>query len=239
MSFKIISSGLIVSFLFTLFILVSKTAMIVLALFCIFIIWKALDIFKQKTVKYILFTGVTIATLFAFAMVPSIKKRIIETKRDFAAADNTVQFSNSTGSRIAAWGLEWDLIKSNWIAGHGTGNANQLLYDKFVSGKYTDLITYNMHTHNQFLHTWIDLGIGGVIVLLSVFICCFVHFRKAKSDIGLWTVILLFVYCLTDDALEIQSICVFCIFIICLLLFEKKQENEIISQTYSQPLAHS
>lgn len=229
--FKIISLGLIAFFLFTLFILVSKTAIIVLVLFSVFIIWKALGMLKQKSIKYILFTGGTLAMLFAFAMVPSIKNRIIETKRDFAAVDNTVQFTNSTGSRIAAWSLEWDLIKSNWLLGHGTGNANPLLYNKFVSGKYTDLIAYNMHTHNQILHTWIDLGIGGVILLLIIFISCSIRFFKEKNDIGLWTVILLFIYCLTDDALEIQSICVFCICIICLLLFEKNRAQQVYSQS--------
>lgn len=213
---------LLVTFLFIITILVSKTAIIVVMLFCVYVVWKVLATLKHKLIKYILFALIAALGLFTFTLVPSIKGRIQETKVSFAKVDKDIKFGNSTGSRIAAWGLEWELIQSKWISGYGTGNANSVLYDKLVKEQYADLVINKMHTHNQLLHTWLDLGILGVLSLILLFTSCFYYFYKNQIIIGAWANILLFTYCLTDDALEIQSITVFCIFLITLFLCSKK-----------------
>ena len=221
----LLSSCLVILFLVTLFILVSKTAIIVLVLFFIYFIWKKLESLQQRMLKYLLFISVTVLTIFLFSQVPNINKRITETIHDIEKIDHQISFANSTGSRIAAWKLEWDIIQENPFWGHGTGNANSLLISQFEKGQYADLITHQMHTHNQLLHTWIDLGLLGLLSLLFMFISSFIYFYKNNQTMGMWTVVLLFVYSATDDALEIQSITVFCTFLICLLLFENKKQT--------------
>lgn len=216
---------LVILFLATLFILVSKTAIIVLVLFFIYLIWKKLESLQQRMLKYFLFISVTVLTILLFSQVPNINKRIAETMHDIEKIDHQIPFANSTGSRIAAWKLEWRIIQERPFWGHGTGNANSLLMTQFEKGQYADLITHQMHTHNQLLHTWIELGLLGLLSLLFMFISSFIYFYKNNQALGMWTVVLLFVYSATDDALEIQSITVFCTFLICLLLFENKKQT--------------
>ena len=216
---------MVILFLATLFILVSKTAIIVLVLFFIYFIWKKLESIQQRMLKYFLFISVTVLTILLFSLVPNINKRIAETKHDIEKIDHQIPFANSTGSRIAAWKLEWRIIQERPFWGHGTGNANSLLMSQFEKGQYADLITHQMHTHNQLLHTWIELGLLGLLSLLFMFISSFIYFYKNNQALGMWTVVLLFVYSATDDALEIQSITVFCTFLICLLLFENKKQT--------------
>ncbi len=221
---KIIYLMAIVFFLFILFVLVSKTAMILLVLFCAYVIWHFLSVLKSTYIRYLYFIGMAAMIIFIFLKVPSISIRLAETKADISSIGKEVKISNSTGSRMVAWHVEWNLIKQRWLAGYGTGNANEILLQKLIKDEYADLARNKMHTHNQVLHTWLDLGITGVLSLLFLFVTCFYYLYKNKGLIGIWTTALLLLYCLTDDALEIQSITVFCLTIICLYRFQKNEE---------------
>lgn len=230
---KIGSVLTILFFLFILFILVSKTALIILLLFCIYLIWHYLSVVDSRPpVRVAYFLTLVAIALFIFIKVPSIKIRLAETKGEISSTGKNVKLSNSTGSRMIAWKVEWNLIKERWLAGYGTGNANEILLQRFGQEGYADLVQHQMHTHNQVFHTWLNLGLAGVLSLVLFFVFCFYYLYKNRGTIGLWTTALLLLYCFTDDALEIQSITVFCITIICLYLFQK-QEAKIAETTGS------
>jgi O-antigen ligase len=233
--YKVIASLLVLFFLVILFILVSKTALILLMLYGSWFVWKLLRNLKQTAVKYILFAGILVIAIIAFTAVPNIQKRIVETRHNFSTLDSSITFDNSTGSRIVAWKLEWQLIRARWLTGYGTGNANELLLNQFKEGHYNDLVKNQMHTHNQILHLWLDLGVAGVLSLVWIIIVSLRQFYLSGNELGTWSVWLLLICCLTDDALEIQSITVFCIFLISLLLF-KKHKPDTINQAESSDL---
>jgi len=161
-------------------------------------------------------------TLTVLYIVPSIHNRMLDTWNNLSSVDHTISFSNSTGSRIAAWQLEWKIIKPNWLLGYGTGEANGLLMQEFKQGNYASLIEYNMHTHNQLLHIWIDLGLLGVLFLLSFIGFSFSEALQKGMKEAYWMSLLIFVNILTDDMLEIQAGIVFFIFFLCLLLNKKE-----------------
>ena len=214
-----------------IFILVSKTALIVFACFNLYFIWAFLGKYFTKKTRIYLFLFSSILITILFFQIPNIQYRFAETKNDFIKTDRTVMFANSTGSRIAAWSLEWDIIKQKPMIGHGTGNSNYLLFKTFLEKNYTDLAKNNMHTHNQIFHTWIDLGILGVLSLLYFFTTIFYYFIQRKNKLGIWFSILLLINCITDDALEIQAIIVFCMFFITLLLFMPKSTEKELNLT--------
>jgi O-antigen ligase len=81
-----------------------------------------------------------------------------------------------------------------------------------------------MHTHNQFLHTWIDLGLVGILLLLCCLVVCFIQFWKQKEEIGIWFSGLILINILTDDMLEIQAGIVFFIFFLLLLIYQNKKK---------------
>lgn len=223
---KAIAMMLILFFAGILLILVSKTALIILLLFGGWLVWQLLAHLKQAAFRYLLYVGILMLSVYAFTAIPTIQKRVTETRHNFSALDSTITFDNSTGSRLVAWKLEWQLIRDRWLTGYGTGNANELLLNQFREGHYSDLVKNQMHTHNQILHLWLDLGVAGVLSLLLIFWVSLRHFQRTSNALGLWSVGLLLICCLTDDALEIQSITVFCIFLISLLLFEKQQADD-------------
>jgi hypothetical protein len=81
-----------------------------------------------------------------------------------------------------------------------------------------------MHTHNQFFHTWIDLGLGGIILLMSFLIICIRQFFIQNEEMGIWFSGLVFINILTDDMLEIQAGSVFFIFFLLILIYQHKKK---------------
>ncbi len=217
--------SLIIVFLIVTFILASQTVLIILILFGLYCSWKLISPLTSKRLKIPVFVLAALIILTTFSIVPSIRHRVRETTQNLVKADTTVLFENSTQSRVAAWSLEWAIIRANWLKGYGTGNANALLLQKLQTEHYRDLEKNKMHTHNQFLHTWIEQGLAGVLSLLLLFLVCLRYFYRHKNETGMWAVLLLGLYCATDDALEIQAITVFLLFIICLLLFTPKHRE--------------
>jgi O-antigen ligase len=209
-------------FSFAIIMLASKTALIFLFLFTLYLLWYWSGILKNSLLRISLFVMLLFGTLIVFYIVPPIHNRITETWNTLRIVDHTVLFSNSTGARIAAWQLEGKIIKPNWLLGYGTGEANSLLMQEFKRGNYASLIEYNMHTHNQLLHVWIDLGLLGVLFLLSFIGFSFTEALQKGMKEAYWMSLLIFVNILTDDMLEIQAGIVFFIFFLCLLLNKKE-----------------
>ncbi len=209
-------------FSFAIIVLASKTALIFLFLFILYLLWYWSGILINSLLRILLFVMLLFGTLTVLYIVPSIHNRMLDTWNNLSSVDHTISFSNSTGSRIAAWQLEWKIIKPNWLLGYGTGEANGLLMQEFKQGNYASLIEYNMHTHNQLLHIWIDLGLLGVLFLLSFIGFSFSEALQKGMKEAYWMSLLIFVNILTDDMLEIQAGIVFFIFFLCLLLNKKE-----------------
>ena len=228
-SFKSIYVFLIILFGIILTLLASKTALIFIFIFAIYIFWRSSNFIKNYLLRISFFAGVCLLFGILFSILPPIKNRIIETYQQSNVEIKQPDFSNSTISRRAAWNLEWQLIKENPMVGYGTGSANSLLLEKFKEKKYASLIKNNMHTHNQFLHTWIDLGLAGIIILIGCLVGCMIQFWKQKEEIGIWFSGLVFINILTDDMLEIQAGIVFFIFFLLILTYQNKKK---LSPTY-------
>lgn len=210
---------LLLIFLILLLLLSSKTAYLFIGLFSLFLIWILTDFIKKTLFRVLSFVGLGVFCCSIALLFPPVHNRIMETMKEKSTIPVNPQFYKSTESRMAAWSLEWELIKINPIIGYGTGSANALLIKKFEERKYDDLIKYNMHTHNQFFHTWIDIGLMGLLLLLGFVLSMAVVFIQRKHGLGFWMIVLFILNLLTDDALEIQAIGVFCLFITFLLYY--------------------
>lgn len=207
--------------LFTQYILLSKTCLIVLILYTIWILFYYIK--RKIAIKYVYVTFTTCVFIFLFIVtkIPSISERIKETTQAISHTDKTVTLSQSTGSRIVAWQNAWHAIKASPWWAYGTGNADDVLNKTLITNGYTTLASNQMHTHNQFLHTWLEIGLGGIALLLFIIISWLNFFYKKKNNVALWTTILFALNCLTDDAMMIQAVIVFFVLVICLERFER------------------
>ena len=219
-------------FFLIILILSSKVTFIVLFFFLSFLIWKKISFYYKGNKKYFFLFVSFVGLVLFFIITPGIRNRILETKKEITEIGTDVDFDNSTGSRLAAYKVEWGLIKKNFWKGYGTGQSNNVLLNELKIKNYEDLAENKMHTHQQFFHTWLDLGFVGISSLLFLFFYLFYFFIKNKNELVFWSTLCLFIYCLTDDALEIQVIIVFFTLLITLLLFQHSaNQKKIISKT--------
>jgi O-antigen ligase len=228
----LITIGII--FLFALFVFISKTALLFLGFFIVYLLWKLSSYFQNPIVRILVVFCLLLSVGLLTFTIPSVKYRFNETRINIPEKKpSEVMFYSSTEARIAAWNLEWDLIQQKPIVGYGTGSANPLLLSSFKQKGYTDLVKNNMHTHNQILHTWLDLGLIGIVLLfVLLFYVAFLFVFKQKNEIGFWMVVLTLVNISTDDMLEIQAGVVFFIFFITLFLYKNKATAKKLRYTY-------
>jgi O-antigen ligase len=220
--------------LFALLILISKTAILFLFLFLFFYLWETTFFLKNVLYRMIGFAGVIAVVSLLLVSIPRVKYRIDETINNLNHMEKAeVTFSNSTGSRKVAWGLEWQMIKQKPIIGFGTGAANPLLLQSFKDNGYENLAMNNMHTHNQVLHTWLDLGLIGVLLLIVILgLSGYLFLLLRKDNLGLWMIVLIIANILTDDILEIQAGIVFFMFFWILYLFKDQVPKRKLHYTY-------
>jgi O-antigen ligase len=223
-----------VIFLFALFVFISKTALLFLGFFIVYLLWKLSSYIQNTIVRIVVVFCLLLSIGLVSYTIPSVKYRFNETKMNIPEKKpSEVLFWHSTSARVAAWNLEWDLIKQKPIVGYGTGAANPLLLSSFKQKGYTDLVKYNMHTHNQVFHTWLDLGMLGIVLLfVLLFYVAYLFAVKQKNEIGFWMILLTLVNISTDDMLEIQAGVVFFVFFITLFLYKNKATAKKLRYTY-------
>lgn len=76
--------------------------------------------------------------------------------------------SESTTVRVLIWEQALTIIKNNFFTGTGVGDANDELYKAYQSNGLLGAFEHKFNAHNQFLQTFIGIGILGFIILLLV-----------------------------------------------------------------------
>ena len=113
---------------------------------------------------------------------------------------------NSVNLRLLEWQASWNIIKKSWITGVGTGDGQDALEGYYASFNAS---TRNMDfdSHNQYMQTFIELGMMGFISLLF---CFFLPaFRPGYSMLQISFILLFSLMCLTESMLARQKGIVF------------------------------
>ncbi len=122
-------------------------------------------------------------------------------------------YFNGLQFRLLNWRFGWEILKENKALAFGVtpGDAQQLLNEKFIKARMytgdpqrndTGLLNYNFH--NQFLQTFVESGIMGLLALLFNFALLLVLAIKRNSVNAVCTLLLLFIFFLTESVLERQ-----------------------------------
>ena len=74
--------------------------------------------------------------------------------------------SESTTVRVLIWQQCTKLIQQNLFFGTGVGDANSELYKSYEANGLTGALEHHLNAHNQFLQTFVGMGLPGMIPLL-------------------------------------------------------------------------
>ena len=154
----------------------------------------------RKLLLYIAVFG--ICGLSALLVVPVSDSATKMLKNRFKDLSNYEHDSGSTSFRAAMIKRSPEILESGWLFGVGYGNETEFLdaYYERTDWKYARLHSFN--THNQFLQTWLGLGVTGLFFLCVLMFGPFMMPIHLSMKLALFCYV--FIFC-TEAVLERQA----------------------------------
>jgi O-antigen ligase len=200
---------------------------IVTTIFILFLYW--ISLFFEKKFKgaviilLILITGGLIAV-----NTSKYTMRRINTMGNFfreLAGKKQEGKTTATDSRFITWSAAIDYIKTKPLMGAGTGDVHDALDDYYRKHHLETALDKSLNAHNQFLQTWVAVGIGGLLLLLAMFTAGLICSRKNRDLIGAGFFVICFLTMLIESTLETQSGVVFFSFFYALFITYRSKEE--------------
>lgn len=110
---------------------------------------------------------------------------------------------NSLSIRMAKWESGWQVINNHYLIGVGTGDGQDALMASYKEKGFLEGIRNNYNSHNQYIETWIMLGLPGIGLLLYM-----VWPFRLSFFWGVW-MLLISVSFFTENMLDTQKGVVF------------------------------
>ncbi len=189
-------------FVFSLFIILLSAKTGIITLFLIIFItlfyWIKKSKAYLKSIVVLLLLSITLTVVYNAST--SFKTRIDEFANTLTNS-NKSKTSTST-MRIAAWKTSVDLIKTSPIIGYGVGDVKDKLIKSYVKQNLIELAEKKLNAHNQFLQTFLAVGLIGGLLFCCYFIFPLYFSFKLKYSIYLAFILLFAINIFTESMLE-------------------------------------
>lgn len=137
-----------------------------------------------------------------------IKDRIL-TMTEFDWNSYDAHLVNSVNLRFIKWNCSFEVlsVNSTWLAGAGTGESQKLLNECYLRSLGPDsfLAVDNYNSHNQFLTTWLNLGLIGFLFLIGHFVYALIVYRNSGQWLPFIFTTAIVLFCLTESVFEVQK----------------------------------
>lgn len=195
------------------FLTISKAGIIIWSFLTIIVIIYYLFSSKKYYILSIIGSATIGLLLFLFFANTRISERFQEIPKAFSHVhttnNNTVE---SNEARIVMWSTSLKLIREYWLFGTGTGDVKDALIQKNLELGNLEIAERRLNAHNQFLNTWLQLGVFGLFSLLMMFVTTWINSNKNHSFYGKLFVLAMVLTMLFESFLETQAgIVPFCI----------------------------
>ncbi len=219
---KFIYATLILILLIYIFFLSSRTGTVATIL-CIGFMAIYLLYLKKKW----LLMGSILIVVFAFpAALIKFHPRFIPVVRFIETPADSLNISSgeNVSVRYAVVRQSLKLIEENFFTGTGTGDVKDELMQIYKKNNITAAYEQKLNAHNQFLETFISVGVFGFTSLLFLIFNLFYIGIKTKNPLALVFPLLIFLNFLFESMLNTQAGVVFFAFFNCLLLMKEKNQ---------------
>jgi len=202
---SVISYFLIFAFLTGIFLCASKIGYI--AAVVILIIAPVIRFRHKLNLKIFSVSLVILLTVF-FILLKAFPKPFERLNNVFTtlSAENIDKTSGeSTAVRLLIWHESVEIIKSNFWTGVGTGDANDVLQNRYKENGLTGALEHNLNTHNQFFQTTIALGAAGLLVLLVLTVGVLIYALINNQTLLILFSLIIILNFLVESMLQTQS----------------------------------
>ena len=150
-----------------------------------------------------------------------IKSRVLEFVNAFDEKQETESLTGTTYRKII-WEESANIISNNVVKGVGTGDVKQELKNRYEALNLNEAYEVGLNCHNQYLQTFMAIGITGICALLLMLFIPIVRSIKNRNFIYLSFLVLIAINFFTESMLETQSGVVFYAFMNSLLFLQFK-----------------
>ena len=215
---KVIRYFFIVSFLVGIFLCASKMGYIT-AVFILFLVpfikFKDRLNFKNVSISIISLLVIVVVLIKVF---PKPFERINNALTTVSSKNIDKTSGESTAVRLLIWTESIEIIKGSFWLGVGTGDANDILQNRYREKGLTGALAHNLNAHNQFFQTAIGLGLLGTLILLILTLGVLIYgVYKRDSILTLFSTIVILNF-LVESMLQTQSGNLFFVGFLCLML---------------------
>jgi O-antigen ligase len=173
-------------------------------LFIYYILYK-----NGKFIWILIVFSTLIGAIVILYQTPAFNQRFVEIK-DTPFKPPVGVYHNSTNLRVGILICSFQLLKQNWLLGAGTGDMQVALNSCYEQNGYSDeLYIDNYDPHNQFIETWLNVGITGVIILLLTFIIPLRLAIRHKNNLYIFFLLFIMLCCMTESVFNLQKGVVF------------------------------
>lgn len=134
--------------------------------------------------------------------MPLVKERLLQT---FGVEQDTVwisQYGDGTSkpgeARQQTWTSAWNVLKENFVTGTGTGDVQYQLQLQHKNMGFSEGFESQYNSHNQYMETWIMLGIPGLLLLLGGLVLPAIKSLGQKDYLHLSFIILIMLSWITE-----------------------------------------
>lgn len=222
--FRSVLNSLVIVFLsITLLLSASKTGLVMWAFLVVSGTVLMLIHVKRKWIPIIGMVALTSIVGSVYQAIPVIKQRV-SNALDVADSDRVdPSASESTAARTLVYGAAWQLVTSQPWYGQGTGDFQDELDKVYRKNRYKLPLQKHLNAHNQFLQSWIALGIPGLIMAVGIFIVMFQQSHRSHDWLYAGFTSIFFLASLTESTFHVQAGVVFFSFFA--VLFAEKAMN--------------
>jgi len=228
---RVIAFALMIFFSGFIVLLNSKTGILTLAM--LFIISLIYYLIRYRNFLLIITIFITIVILFfgiQHFVISPVNPRFESAKENIQSNDIDSTTTESTNVRLLIWKTSIKIIKENYLIGVGTGDVKDVLFAKYKEKGMAGALKNELNAHDQFLQTFITLGLPGILLLLSVFIFPIINSVKSGNYVLFCFLIITFINFLTESMLETISGVVFFSFFYSLLIANNKRDELLHKQ---------
>lgn len=228
---KVLATALVIFFSIYIILLNSKAGIISLGLLYFISLIYYFIRFKKLILIFSVALGIG-GSFFAFQhyLINPINPRLELAKENIEIKHIDSTTTESTNARILVWKASLEIINDNYLFGVGTGDVKDVLLAKYKEKGMTGAFNEQLNSHNQFLQTFIALGIPGFLLLLSIFVFPIINSFKTKNYILFCFLLIVFLNFLTESMLETISGVVFFAFFYSLLIANNNRKELLFKQ---------
>ena len=167
---------------------------------------------------------VLLAGVFVFLLINGNRFKVVAD--EISAIEKDGQKSECQGSseiRVVMWEKALEIIKENPLLGIGNGDVKEKLQRNAEIEGYSMVKDRNFNVHNQYLETWMGIGIFGFIVLLLLIFMPL--FFRSRHYLLPYLIIILSTSFLFESMLNRLAGVMFFSFFLSLLVFSHQKEE--------------